>query len=194
MRPLALGSLACLVLPLLAVGSPVLRKPAKTEPRIVRSLDERIVVLTDREELVAEFFARQHKAGVGILHIPGSWLVLDGQIKSERKDLAAALQRDREDSTAASGTQNARRLGTSIAGWQTGVINSPKSEFAKMLGRELEGRNFASDDYILLVRHTDANTFEIVGFASNAQALEQIPVDSRPQPVILQLEILRKGC
>lgn len=162
-------------IPFLAVAAPVPRTPLKNDPRVVRSIDDHVVLVTDRAESVPDFFARMNRDGVRTFRIPANRATLDDTTGGRRAGLAARLTRPESGTT----TQD-RRVGSTMTGWQSPLLIAPNARFAALLGRELAADRAAGDDFVLLVRELDTHVFEVVGYARNAAAVDTLNTEYRP--------------
>lgn len=170
-----LPAVLAVAIPLVGVAAPVPRTPLKNDPRVVRSIDDHVVLVTDRDESVPDFFARMARDGVRTYQISANRASLDDSTGGRRTGFAARLTRPDSGTT----TQD-RRVGSTMTGWQSPQLIAPDARFAALLGRELAADRAAGDDFVLLVRELDTFVFEVVGYARTAKAVDTLNAEYRP--------------
>jgi hypothetical protein len=173
--------LAGLAIPLLATASPVPRTPAKHEVRAIRSLDNAVVILTDRDESVPEFLARSHRDGTGVFTMkaaPAANRVDAGdRVRNVRR--VAAEQQIVNQVAAVNNVQ----IQNGFRNWQIESVQAPDERIGTILSREIDAEKDNVDNLILLVRVTEGHKYEVIGYARNADALKHFNPDYRPQPI-----------
>lgn len=174
--------LAGLAVPFLAMASPVPRTPAKHEPRAVRSLDNAVVILTDRDESVPDFLARAHRDGAGVFvmkAISGANPdAIGNRVRNARR--AAIAEKPLVNQVAA---VNIVQIQNGFRNWQIESVQIPEGRTNVILGRELDTEKSDIESLVLLVRVTNDHKYEVIGYARNADALKSINEEYRPQPI-----------
>ncbi len=167
--------LGLLAVPLLVIGSPVPRTPAKHDLRAVRSIDGAVVVVTDRAESVPEFFARAKRDGAGVFTVHS----VAGRAADNRRAGAARVQflnRQLQNSD--------ERAEDILRNWpDASGVDFPDKRVGAILLREIEVEKGAAENLVLLARATPENKYEVIGYARTADALKGLNEEYRPQPI-----------
>ena len=167
------AALAVLAVPLLVIGSPVPRTPAKHDLRAVRSIDGAVVVVTDRDESVPEFFARAKRDGAGVFAVHSAGRAADNRRAAPARVQFLNRQLQNNDEQAENLLRN----------WPDAGVEFLNERVNAILLREIDVEKGSAENPVLLAGATADNKYEVIGYARNADALKTVNEDYRPRPI-----------